>query len=239
METGSGTGPVADGGAAKGSRAPRLRGRRRSAPAASERAYDVTKHRILRGSYEGGSLISEGEIADSLHISRTPVREAFLRLQSEGLLKLYPKKGAMVVPVSNHEIEMVFETRLVLERFAIEKAMRNGQGPRVADQIDSIIAKQHGAVEAGKTAAFADLDREIHHQIMAAAGNEILAELYDSLRDRQIRMGKLALYLSPARAEHIMAEHQELAQLFREESLEKLLTKMAEHIQGTRDALVS
>jgi biotin carboxylase len=74
---------------------------------------------------------------------------------------------------------------------------------------------------------------------MKTRGNEILAELYDSLRDRQIRMGKLALYLRPARAEHIIAEHQELAQLFREESLEKLLTKMAEHIQGTRDALVS
>ena len=167
------------------------------------------------------------------------MREAFLRLQSEGLLKLYPKKGAMVVPVSNHEIDMVFETRMVLERFAIEKAIRNGQGPRVADQIDTIIAKQRGAVEAGKTAAFAELDREIHNHIMAAAGNEILSELYDSLRDRQVRMGKLALYLSPARAEHIMAEHQELAQLFREENLEKLLRKIADHIQGTRDALVS
>ena len=239
METGSGSELGADQGSARGPRAPRLRNRRRSTPAASERAYDVTKHRILRGSYEGGSLISEGEIADSLHISRTPVREAFLRLQSEGLLKLYPKKGAMVVPVSNHEIEMVFETRLVLERFAIEKAIRNGQGPRVADQIDAIIAKQHAAVDAGKTAAFADLDREIHNYMMAAAGNEILSELYDSLRDRQVRMGKLALYLSPARAEHIMAEHQELAQLFPEESLDKLLEKIADHIQGTRDALVS
>jgi DNA-binding GntR family transcriptional regulator len=55
-------------------------------------------------------------------MSRTPVRGAFQQLEPEGLLKLYPKKGALVVPVSAQELEEVIETRWVIERYAIERA---------------------------------------------------------------------------------------------------------------------
>src|SRR4051794_21171102 len=93
---------------------------------ASERAYAFTKERILDGRFGGGDFITEGEIAEGIRLSRTPVREAFLRLQSEGLLRLYPKRGALVVPVSIREVESVMETRKVVERFAIEKVIRRG-----------------------------------------------------------------------------------------------------------------
>jgi len=66
---------------------------------ATERVYGHTKSRVLDGTFPGGSLITEGEISEAVGVSRTPVREAFLRLQAEGLLRLYPKRGALVVPV--------------------------------------------------------------------------------------------------------------------------------------------
>ena len=74
---------------------------------ASERAYRHVKDRILDGSLPGGELISEGEIAEALGMSRTPVRAAFGQLEAEGLLRLYPKRGALVVPVSASETEAV------------------------------------------------------------------------------------------------------------------------------------
>ena len=66
---------------------------------AADRAYAFVKDRIITGAYAGGTLISEGEVSAAVRISRTPVREAFLRLAAEGLLRLYPKRGALVVPV--------------------------------------------------------------------------------------------------------------------------------------------
>src|ERR671914_1352673 len=89
----------------------------------TERAYAYTKQRVLDATYAGGDLLTEGEVADALGMSRTPVREAFLRLQSEGLLRLYPKRGALVVPVSVQEVEAVMETRLMVERFALDKVL--------------------------------------------------------------------------------------------------------------------
>src|SRR3954447_22489713 len=92
---------------------------------ASERAYRDVKDRVLDGALPGGELISEGEIAEALGMSRTPVRAAFTQLESEGLLRLYPKRGALVVPVSAAEMEAVIETRCVIERYAIERAMES------------------------------------------------------------------------------------------------------------------
>ena len=67
-------------------------------PAAKDRALDYVKTQVLTGAFPGGELISEGEVATALGMSRTPVREAFLRLEAEGLLRLYPQRGALVVP---------------------------------------------------------------------------------------------------------------------------------------------
>ena len=78
---------------------------------ATDRAYHETRGRILDGELAGGDVITEGQVSTSLGISRTPVREAFLRLQAEGLLQLYPKRGAVVVPVSVEEATSVMEAR--------------------------------------------------------------------------------------------------------------------------------
>src|SRR4029453_8631377 len=93
---------------------------------AKDRAYVFTKERVLDSTFAGGHMITEGEVADALGMSRTPVREAFLRLEGEGLLRLYPKRGALVVPVSVGEIEAVSETRMLVERFALDKVLAGG-----------------------------------------------------------------------------------------------------------------
>src|ERR1700754_1298928 len=101
------------------------------APSASDRAYRHVKEQILDGALPGGELISEGEIAEALGMSRTPVRAAFTQLESQGFLRLYPKRGALVVPVSAQELEDVIETRWVIERYAIERAIRDpGELPK-------------------------------------------------------------------------------------------------------------
>ena len=198
---------------------------------ATDRAYAFAKERILDGRFPGGELISEGDVAAGVGLSRTPVREAFLRLESEGLLRLYPKRGALVVPVSAAEVEHVLETRLVVERFAWEKVIRDGcdlgAGPEEA------LAAQHERAAAGDAPGFVEADRAFHRLFVAAAGNPILLTLHDSLRDRQSRMGLAALARGTHRTEQILLEHRALADAVLARDEEAAHRLVGEHLAGT------
>src|SRR5918999_3613584 len=121
---------------------------------ANDRAYAFTKSRVLDSTFAGGELITEGEVADALGMSPTPVREAFLRLEGEGLLRLYPKRGALVVPVSVGEVEAVMETRMLVERFALDKVLSNGPAEVLARAMDEAIALQEARIAAGDADGF-------------------------------------------------------------------------------------
>src|ERR1700752_4393421 len=115
--------------------------------AAKDRALDYVKTRVLTGEFSGGELISEGEVAGALGMSRTPVREAFLRLEAEGLLRLYPQRGALVVPVSSEEGHAVIEARRVLEQFAAGKVIGRGAATHAAvfDRLSGELQRQRDA----------------------------------------------------------------------------------------------
>src|SRR4051794_7761272 len=170
----------------------------------TERAYAYTKQRVLDATYAGGDLLTEGAVADALGISRTPVREAFLRLEGEGLLRLYPKRGALVVPVSVGEVEAVMETRMLVERFALDKLLTNGAASTVADELAAAIAQQREYAAGGDTNGFVAIDREFHTAFVTAAGNPIVTGLYESLRDRMQRMIITSLLRDAKRIESIL-----------------------------------
>lgn len=197
--------------------------------AATDVAYAFAKERILDGRFAGGELITEGDVAAGVGLSRTPVREAFLRLESEGLLRLYPKRGALVVPVSAAELRHVMETRLLVERFAIERALPASDELQAA--LAASLAEQERLVAAGQAAAFVDADREFHRLFVAAADNPILLALHDSLRDRQSRMGLAAMARDGARARSIVEEHRELAAAVLDDDAGRALGVLTHHLQ--------
>ena len=131
-------------------------------------------------------------------ISRTPVREAFLRLEGEGLLRLYPKRGALVVPVSAGEVEAVMETRALVERFAFEKAIARG-----ADVAGAMRDRDRAAGGARRRRRPRRVRRSRprvpHRRSSPRPATTIVMALYDSLRDRQQRMGVTALRREPRR----------------------------------------
>jgi DNA-binding GntR family transcriptional regulator len=204
---------------------------------AKDRAYAFTKERVLDSTYAGGDLITEGEVADALGMSRTPVREAFLRLEGEGLLRLYPKRGALVVPVSVGEVEAVMETRMLVERFALDKVLAAGPAETVARRLDEAIAMQEQRRAAGDADGFVAVDREFHTTFVTAAGNPIVTGLYDSLRDRQQRMIITSLLIDAERSASILVEHRALTEAIRSGELERAQTVLTAHLRGTLDLL--
>jgi DNA-binding GntR family transcriptional regulator len=174
-------------------------------PPAAERVYAHVKQGVLDRRYGGGTLLTEGELADAVGVSRTPVREALLRLEAEGLLRLYPKKGALVLPVSSQEIADVVETRLLVEEHAARKAVP--APPALLARLEELLARQRREADAGDLAAVALTDRTFHAEIVRAGGNEILSRLYDQLRDRQLRMGVAVMHSHPDRVAKTLTEH--------------------------------
>jgi DNA-binding GntR family transcriptional regulator len=198
---------------------------------AAERAYTYAKGRILDGRLPGGTLITEGDVGADVGVSRTPVREAFLRLESEGLLTLYPKRGAIVVAVSAAEVESVMETRLLVERFAIHKIIEDelGLGAAPAD----VIARQEELAARENWREFVEADREFHRIFVAAADNPILLQLHDSLRDRQTRMNLAALVRNTGRDRQVLAEHRRWADAVDDRDLDGALDMVDEHLGAT------
>lgn len=206
----------------------------------SQRAYDYAKERILEGILAGGELISEGTVAEALGISRTPVREAFLRLEAEGLLRLYPKRGAVVVPVSAKEVETVLETRELIESFAAEKVASLGPAALQAlvERLRDQLREQRKLREAGDGKAFVAADQAFHELIVGAADNDILLGLYSGLRDRQQRMGLFAVFNDDDRLRATNHEHTELVALLEQGDVAGYRSALRGHLRGTRAALL-
>ena len=204
-------------------------------PSATERAYRDTKARVLDGTYPGGALITEGEIAEAVGVSRTPVREALLRLQAEGLVRLYPKRGALVVPVSAQEIADVMETRGLIERFAIEKVLASATHPDVGASLHRALAQQRRLRRS--PASFIEADREFHGLLVAATGTQVVVDLYAALRDRQLRMGFSSMLGDPHRLDRILEEHTALADAIATGDRDAALACVTHHLQSTEQAV--
>ncbi len=182
---------------------------------ASEQVYLEVKERILSATLPGGELISEGEIASEMGTSRTPVREAFLRLEAEGWMRLFPKRGALVVPVADGETEHVLAARLLLESDAAH-AVVHGPAHLRTDLVEALRANldsQRAAAVNADVAEFSGLDADFHGLIVRAGGNPLLVTFYIGLRERQRRMTAKSLVRDPRQLQSIIDDHARLADL--------------------------
>lgn len=194
---------------------------------AADRAYRHVKAGLLDGSYPDGHLLSEGEVATALTMSRTPVREAFLRLQTEGFLRLYPKRGALVVPVTLTEARALLEARLAMETFAIDKLA--AQGVEAMATVGRELTT-HPACDASglSDAEMHEADRDFHALLVAAAANPVVDDLYNALRDRQLRITATAR--TQDRRPLITHQHSGLAEAIKDGDAETAKTRLREHL---------
>lgn len=210
-----------------------------SAPAA-QRVYDVIRQEILDGEISGGSLLSEVEVATRLGVSRTPVHEAFLKLEAEDLLELAPRRGAVVVPVRPGEAADVLEIRHALE---VTAARRLAQGDVAArDAFDAVarelLAHQDQLAAAGDLSAFAAADADFHRAIVTASGNAIADRFYASLADRQRRMTIGAVGTRTDRLPVLADEHRRLAAFVVAADVNAFEVLLARHFLTTHQSVL-
>lgn len=199
---------------------------------ASDHAYRWTRERILDATFGPSDIISEREVAERVGLSRTPVREAFLRLEGEGFLRLYPKRGAVVVPVTESDVRDVLQARLVIEPWAASEAARRNDralADRLSQHVDALVDARRNRDAAG----YQEADRAFHLAIVEATDNRLLTDFYRSLRDRQLRVGAVALATSEGRAATIVEEHRAISNAITAGRPEEAADAVGAHIRST------
>jgi len=206
--------------------------------AAGDRAYEDVKARILTSELAGGDLISEGEVADRLNISRTPVREAFLRLQAEGFMKLYPKRGAMITPIARSEARDVIDARNVLETHAMRQATTSTErAERLVAELRENLQLQRDRIADRNLGGYALADAEFHATIIRAGDNALIAQFYSTLYDRQVRMVRSSISTDLI-AGDVVGEHTALLDAIEARDGDRFEALLATHLQKIHEVLI-
>lgn len=200
--------------------------------AAQDVVYAWLKQHVLTLPRHETTFLTESQVCRETGVSRTPVREAFLRLEADGLLKILPKKGAYISPITDAEVVSIMQARRLVEEWCAQQASRFGVA--VADELDRLIASQEKV--RNDPVAFIESDREFHRTIVRAAENPILEAFYESLRDRQVRMGVHAISVG-RRIDEVLVEHRAIAQAIRESAADRAIAAVGTHLELTLAAL--
>jgi GntR family transcriptional regulator, rspAB operon transcriptional repressor len=141
-----------------------------------EIVFGIVRDAIVRKDLPPGSRISEARLAAQLNVSKTPAREALLRLEGIGLVVPDGNRGTRVVKPSAENIQHAFEVRVALEGFAARSAAAHAE-PDDHALLRDLAEQSLQLAEAGDGAGFRQLDQQLHAAIARATGNELLSRL--------------------------------------------------------------
>jgi len=187
---------------------------------------------IVSGDLELGSALSERALAVKLGVSKTPVREALAQLRVEGLVRIYPQRGAYVFTLSAHEVIALCEFRQTLEAAALRLAIERHPG-ELADEIREIVGQMETARRRNDTKAYLGADTRFHQAFFRHCGNDYLVDTYE------LHVGKIAalrthLAAKPLHTEMSYREHCELSGLIAGGWLTQALDVLDVHIDRTK-----
>ncbi len=208
-----------------------------SIKALHQEVADRIRELIRNGHLKKGDRIVETEICQLLGISRTPLREALRVLSAEGLIVIVPNKGAHVAEPSMQEIREMFDVMAILEgvcaRVAAEK-MTDAQFKKLRQLHEKL--EQH--YQAGNDQKYLKVNHEFHVLIQTIAGNKVLDEVVNGLRQKILLYRYRQLY-QPDRFDASMQEHRDLFKAFKSRNPDKAERMMKKHLMGQCEALVN
>lgn len=192
---------------------------------------------VNSGTLVPGELYSSYQISDQLGVSRSPVREALLRLAEVGLVQLSRNRGFRVVLPDPREIAEIFHLRLLLEVPAAHRAAQHTTTALVR-ALTSELDQMSAAGRAHDEAPFMQHDQRLHGLILDAAGNARLTGLIDGLRDTTRLLGASTVDRSRSLTD-IAAEHVPIVAAIRVGAAEAAADAQRRHISNTGRLLVT
>jgi DNA-binding GntR family transcriptional regulator len=199
---------------------------------AAEAVYMTLREAILRGVLPPGASLSEIPLADLFGRSRTPIREAVLKLESEKLAERVPRRGLMVAQITRDEVLEVYAVREMLEGLAAQLAAL-GILPTELDRLVWLNERLRAAAEAGDAKAMTQLNIEFHEAICKASRNTLLQEFMRRILEWVRRFADTTLSF-PGRGLEAVAEHEALIDAIRARDPEAAERIAREHMHRAR-----
>lgn len=208
---------------------------RRARSLADEAADDI-RARIIGGEIALGEALSEVALAHSLGVSKTPVREALLRLESEGLVDVHPQRGTFVFQMTAAQVAELGEMRELLEIAAVRLALAR-RPAALAEALDALVERMADAVARCDWARYRALDGALHDGFIAHAGNAFLETCYAAIAFR-VQALRNRLSQDPELNRRSLDEHRAFAALARRGAVADLVRQLRRHIRATTRAYV-
>lgn len=195
------------------------------------------RRRITSGQWPLGSRISDKQVAAELEISRTPVREALLMLQAEGLVVTRPQSGTFVVDLTVNDIRQICATRSILEIGALRLGAAEGAADNLS-RLGLILSRASVALADRDYAGCDELDCEFHEALVAGSNNAYLEKAYSALSDR-LRALRHRLPNEHDRMARALAQHRRILDFWTLGRIDDAVSELAVHVGNVGQLLTA
>lgn len=164
----------------------------------TQRAASELRRMIVSGELAAGSSHLETELAEMLGMSRTPVREATLMLEAQGLLEVRPRRGVKILSISPDDMEEIYQILTELECLAAERVAERCDDPGMLEPLREASRRMEAALEKDDREAWAEADEDFHAHLVELADSQRLEAVIANFNDQVRRARALTLYIRPA-----------------------------------------
>ncbi len=199
-------------------------------------ALERIRDGIRSGQYPMGSPLFEKVVAEEFGISKTPVREALVQLQHDGLVVIVPHSGTFVFSLDDSALRDLCELRLILETNALQIALHRAPGALTAE-LDGIVKKMSEAIRANDTASYRELDSAFHGAFFVHAGNAYLTRSYESIEAKVSTLRTTLIKPLPNLKALSLDEHQKLVRALTANDTGTAIALLTAHIRRSRDLM--
>lgn len=183
---------------------------------------------IIEGEIQAGSRLNERELCERLGVSRTPLREAFRLLASEGLIDIEPNKGAKIPILSETDIRENFAVLSALEALSGKLACLHATNAQIS-KIQALTDRMEECYQKNDLSRYYRLNRKIHEQLLAASQNSLLEQVYTRL-NRRIQNLRFQSNLDRKKWQNAMEEHLAMMDALTQRNAEQLAKLMQTHM---------
>lgn len=198
-------------------------------------ALEQIRRAVVTGALAPGSMHSEKMIADSMGISRTPVREALLQLSNEGLVEFVPQRGVRITVPDPRHLAEVNMLRAALDSYCAAEVARD-RDPALIAMLEREIDRQRGIVEHDDRLAWIEANLAFHGMIVRGVGNRLMNDVLQPIESHMIRVGYQILQEQPARISQILDEHAAIVEAIRDGDPEAARARTQAHLQASTAA---
>ncbi len=207
--------------------------RKQESSSLTERIYEVMLQNIVMGEFPHGEFLSELSLAERFKASRTPIREACIRLCQEGFLKVFPHRGYAVVDIAMEEIRDLYQLRRILEPEAAALAAQNSPGQSFFDTCMDILKDQARAMTGERSYELflesSGIEYQFHHTIALGSGNKKLGKMVSDVMNQFRRIYYAQFQRSPWLPSSL-EEHRKILEAIRNENDTLARELMFQHI---------